>query len=262
MSLKKLSNITPAELKSKGVVSLADKPNAAASYGVGGLSPTALKLWFDQLSKLLADKINAIQDALSGDQAAEYIKLILTGLDDSNESGEYSLQDLCDAFKDGKFAEYLRLYGSAAAENLSSLQTIINAFALDISTAKETAEDAKDAAEDAKDAAETAENNRIIATLVEYQEGTNGTSVPIGTWSSVIPAVQEGRFLWTRVTLTFASGATLVFYSVGKIAAKGDDIYSFTVRNGDLVQVKASAADNNVQYSIDNDGYLNVVINY
>ena len=29
MSLKKLSNITPAELKSKGVVSLADKPNAA-----------------------------------------------------------------------------------------------------------------------------------------------------------------------------------------------------------------------------------------
>ena len=52
MSLKKLSNITPAELKSKGVVSLADKPNTAASYGVGGLSPTALKLWFDQLSKL------------------------------------------------------------------------------------------------------------------------------------------------------------------------------------------------------------------
>ena len=215
MSLKKLTNITPAELKSKGVVSLADKPNAAASYGVGGLSPTALKLWFDQLSKLLADKINAIQDALSGDQAAEYIKLILTGLDDSNESGEYSLQDLCDAFKNGNFAEYLQAYGSAAAENLSSLQTIINTFALDISTAKETAEDAKDAAE-------TAENNRIIETAVEYQEGTSGTSAPTGAWSSAIPAVQEGRYLWTRVTLTFASGSTAVFYSVGKIAARGD----------------------------------------
>ena len=105
MSLKKLANITPAELKSKGVVALADKPNAAASYGVGGLSPTALKLWFDQLSKLIADKINAIQDALSGDNAAEYIKLILTGLDDNNESGEYSLQDLCDAFKNGIFVQ-------------------------------------------------------------------------------------------------------------------------------------------------------------
>ena len=109
MSLKKLSNITPAELKSKGVVSLADKPNAAASYGVGGLSPTALKLWFDQLSKLLADKINAIQDALSGDNAAEYIKLILTGLASTNETGEFQKRKLCGVFagirirRSGKF---------------------------------------------------------------------------------------------------------------------------------------------------------------
>ena len=244
MSLKKLSNITPAELKSKGVVSLADKPNAAASYGVGGLSPTALKLWFDQLSKLLADKINAIQDALSGDQAAEYIKLILTGLDDSNESGEYSLQDLCDAFKDGRFAEYL-----------SSLQAIVNAFALDISETKETADAAKEAAE-------TAENNRITETAVEYQEGTSGTSAPTGAWSSAIPAVQEGRYLWTRVTLTFASGSTAVFYSVGKIGARGDDVYSFVIRDGNLIQVKASAADDNVQYGIDEFGYLSVKINF
>ena len=38
MSLKKLVNITPAELKAKGVVSLADRPNVTASYGTGGLS--------------------------------------------------------------------------------------------------------------------------------------------------------------------------------------------------------------------------------
>lgn len=137
MSLKKLSNITPAELKSKGVVSLADKPNAAASYGVGGLSPTALKLWFDQLSKLLADKINAIQDALSGDNAAEYIKLILTGLDSTNETGEYSLKDLCDAFRNGNFAEYLQAFGSANANQLKSLQSILNSFAEEISLIKE-----------------------------------------------------------------------------------------------------------------------------
>lgn len=255
MSLKKLANITPAELKSKGVVALADKPNAAASYGVGGLSPTALKLWFDQLSKLIADKINAIQDALSGDNAAEYIKLILTGLDDNNESGEYSLQDLCDAFKNGNFAEYLQVYGSAASENLSSLQTIINAFALDISTAKETAQEAKESAE-------TAEKNSIASTAIEYQAGTNGTTAPTGTWSSVIPAVQEGRFLWTRVTLTFASGATAAFYSVGKIGERGDDVYSFVIRDGNLIQVKATAADDNVQYGIDDFGYLNVKINF
>lgn len=157
MSLKKFTNITPAELKSKGVVSLADKPNTAASYGVGGLSPTALKLWFDQLSKLLADKINGIQNTLSSDNAAEYIKLILTGLDSTNETEEYSLQDLCDAFKNGNFAEYLQAYGSAAAENLSSLQTILNSFAVDISEAKELGQEAAESAEEsATDAADSA----------------------------------------------------------------------------------------------------------
>ena len=103
MSLKKFTSIMPSELKSKGVVSLADKPNASASYGVGGLSPTSLKLWFDQLSTLLAEKINAIYDALSGESAAEYMRLMLDGLDENNETQEYSLQDLCDAFINGLF---------------------------------------------------------------------------------------------------------------------------------------------------------------
>lgn len=255
MSLKKLSNITPAELKTKGVVSLADKPNVAASYGIGGLSPTALKLWFDQLSKLLADKINAIQNALSGDNAAEYIKLLLSGLDENNSAGEYSLQDLCKAFQNGKFAEYLQMYGSAAAQNLSSLQKIVNVFALDISTAKE-------AAEDAKNAAETAEKSRITATAVEYQEGTSGTSAPTGTWTQAIPAVQEGRFLWTRITITFATGNSAVFYSVGKCGQRGDDIYSFAIENGNLIQVKAAAADDNVEYGIDEFGYMHIKIKF
>ncbi len=255
MSLKKLSNITPAELKSKGVVSLADKPNTAASYGVGGLSPTALKLWFDQLSKLLADKLNAIQDALSGEQAAQYINLVLTGLDSSNETGEYSLQDLVDAFKDGKFAAYMKLYGSAAAQELSSLQAIINLLAADVSTAKE------DAAEAKEDAA-AADASRITATSVSYQQGTSGTEPPSGDWSSVLPAVQEGRYLWTKVTLTFASGEETTFYSVGMIGARGDDLYRFIVKDGCLVQITASAGDQSVEYGIDEFGYLSVKINF
>lgn len=255
MSLKKLTNITPAELKSKGVVSLADKPNAAASYGVGGLSPTALKLWFDQLSKLLADKINAIQDALSGDNAAAYIKLILTGLDSTNETGEYSLQDLCDAFKNGNFAEYLQAYGSAAAENLSSLQAIINAFALDISTAKETAKDAKTNAT-------TAKNNSISSVAITYQEGTSGTEPPTGTWQEDIPSVAEKNYLWTRVVLSLVGGDTSTYYSVGRIGEKGDDIYGFVVENGDLIRVKATSNEDSVDYTIDELGNMSVTISY
>ena len=255
MSLKKLSNITPAELKSKGVVSLADKPSAAASYGVGGLSPTALKLWFDQLSKLLADKINAIQDVLSGDHAAEYIKLILTGLDSSNESGEYSLQDLCNAFKDGKFAEYLLLYGSAAAENLSSLQTIINAFALTIS-------DTKNSAETAEKNADNAKKNSISTIQVSYQEGTDGINPPKGEWTFNIPNVSEGNFLWTRVEFMLFNGNTTTAYSVGKIGKKGEDLYGFIVENGNLICVKAESNDESVNFEIDQFGNLNAIIEF
>ena len=68
--------------------------------------------------------------------------------------------------------------------------------------------------------------------------------------------------MWTRVTLTFASGSTAVFYSVGKIGARGDDVYSFVIRDGNLIQVKASAEDDNVQYGIDEFGYFSVKINF
>lgn len=143
MALKKFVNITPAELKAKGVVALADKPNITSSYGVGGLSPTALKLWFDQLSKFLAGKINVIQDALSGEDAGSYLKLDLKGLDPDKEEikdFEYSLQDLCDSFLDGNFAKFLKLYESASEEELKSLQTIINQITADISSGNEALE--------------------------------------------------------------------------------------------------------------------------
>lgn len=129
MGLKKLTNITPAELKAKGVAALADKPNLSASYGVGGLSPTNLKLWFDQIGKFIAEKVNIIQDVLSSDDAASYVKLDLTGLDTTKEAIEgfaYSLQDLADAFLDGKFAAFLKAKQNATAEELTALQTILN----------------------------------------------------------------------------------------------------------------------------------------
>lgn len=237
MSLKKLSNITPAELKAKGVVSLADKPNAAASYGVGGLSPTALKLWFDQLSKLLADKINGIHDTLGGENAAEYIKLDLTGLDESNTAEEYSLKDLCESFKNGQFAAYLMLYAAASAQDKSSLQTIINNFASDISTTKEKAQNAAESAQ-------SAANNTISTVVITYQESVSGTTPPTGEWGTVIPVVLEGNYLWTRVELVFAGGQVNTFYSVGKIGQKGNTgEQGIQGEKGDGLEIKKYYAD-------------------
>lgn len=140
MGLKRLVNITPTELKNKGVVSLADKPNVASNYGTGGLTPTALKLWFDQIGKFIAEKVNAIQDVLSGGDAASYVRLNLTGLDEESENKDdfkYSLQDLCASYRSGKFAYYLLAYESASAEELKPLQTILNGIAAKISQANE-----------------------------------------------------------------------------------------------------------------------------
>ena len=71
----KFSNVTDKQIKAMGVQALANRPNAAGQYGQAGLSAEALKLWFDKLSTLLASKINEIQDAISGEDAAKYIGL-------------------------------------------------------------------------------------------------------------------------------------------------------------------------------------------
>ena len=123
MAKKQLANISNAELQAKGVVALADKPNVAASYGVGGLSPTQLKLWFDNLGRLLAGKINAIQTALS-EEGQEYV-----GIDNLGENIT-SLGDLTASFLNGGFATILLAYHTAAdmgdTKNLATLQAIIN----------------------------------------------------------------------------------------------------------------------------------------
>lgn len=134
MSVIKLNKITPSQISAKGVQALADRPNANAQYGVGGLSSTQLKLWFDKLASFLADKINELQSTIASDDAAKYIRVVL----DSN--GVSTLQDLVDSFANGKFAEeLLLLFPCANADERNNIQSIINTIAQDISTLYEKA---------------------------------------------------------------------------------------------------------------------------
>lgn len=50
---------------------------------------------------------------------------------------------------------------------------------------------------------------------VKYQEGTSGTVVPTGEWSDA-PSSTAGKYLWTRVQLTWndTAGTVTTFYSV------------------------------------------------
>lgn len=61
----------------------------------------------------------------------------------------------------------------------------------------------------------------IQSTAIEYQASSSGTTVPSGTWSTTIPSVTQGQYLWTRTTVTFNSGSPVVWYSVSYIAIDG-----------------------------------------
>lgn len=133
----KFANITDKQLKQKGVQALADRPNAAQQYGQSGLTATQLKLWFDKLSTLLAEKINELQNAIQGEDAAKYIGLAI---------GQYkTLDELFVGVQDGSFAaEVLKLLPNENALELATLQDIIYGIAQSISDIEEDIKDLGD----------------------------------------------------------------------------------------------------------------------
>ena len=134
--MKHLVKITKSQIAEKGVQSLADRPNASAQYGVGGLSPHQLKLWFDKLASFLAEKINEVYDTISADDAADYIRLAL------DDYGVGSLQDLIDAMLSGEFAnKVLQVLPSVNSFATVPLQKYINDAAQAISENAEQIED-------------------------------------------------------------------------------------------------------------------------
>lgn len=129
---KKLSNITPAQISGKGVQALADRPNTSQQYGASGLSPAQLKLRFDKLATFIADKINELQNTLSADDAAAYIRLLL------DEQGIENFDDLVKSFLDGTFAaKVLHVFYGASRSEKDSLQNVIDFIMMDMSEANE-----------------------------------------------------------------------------------------------------------------------------
>lgn len=130
--MKTIKKITTAQISEKGVRALADRPNANSQYGASGLSAQQLKLWFDKLAVLLAEKYNELLDAFSGTDAADYVRIALDAY------GITSLQDLIDSFGNGAFAEKLmEVLPNAAATSRQKIQAVIYGFAQRISAGEE-----------------------------------------------------------------------------------------------------------------------------
>ncbi len=63
--------------------------------------------------------------------------------------------------------------------------------------------------------------NGVKSSSVTYQSSTSGTTVPTGTWSTGIPSVSAGSYLWTKTVITYTNNTTTTSYSVGKMGTNG-----------------------------------------
>ena len=64
----------------------------------------------------------------------------------------------------------------------------------------------------------------ISSQSTEYQASSSGTVEPSGTWSSSIPVVAQGDFLWTRVTINFSDGNTVQYFTVSYFGTDGSGV--------------------------------------
>lgn len=67
----------------------------------------------------------------------------------------------------------------------------------------------------------TGEPARLTSSAVEYQASDSGVIIPSGSWSSSVPVVAQGRYMWTRTTTTFNTGSSVVSYSVSRMGIDG-----------------------------------------
>lgn len=61
----------------------------------------------------------------------------------------------------------------------------------------------------------------VSSTSVKYQVGSSGTTKPTGTWSTSIPSVANGKYLWTQTIVTYSDGKSTEAYSVSYKGTNG-----------------------------------------
>lgn len=65
----------------------------------------------------------------------------------------------------------------------------------------------------------------ISDTTITYAKATSGTTAPTAGWTSQVPSVPAGQYLWTKTVWTYTDNTTETSYSVAKMGdtgAKGD----------------------------------------
>ncbi len=63
----------------------------------------------------------------------------------------------------------------------------------------------------------------ISGTEISYCISSSGTVIPSGTWSTSVPSVNQGQYLWTKTVVTYSTGDTTESYGVSYIGTDGQD---------------------------------------
>ena len=62
----------------------------------------------------------------------------------------------------------------------------------------------------------------IKTTTITYAKHTNGTTTPTTGYTTAVPSVPAGQFLWTKTVWTYTDNSTETGYSVAMMGLKGD----------------------------------------
>lgn len=63
----------------------------------------------------------------------------------------------------------------------------------------------------------------VSSTSVTYQASSSGTTTPTGTWSSSVPTVNNGQYLWTKTYVKYSDGKETTSYAVSYKGTNGKD---------------------------------------
>ena len=77
----------------------------------------------------------------------------------------------------------------------------------------------------------------VSSSSVKYQVGSSGTTKPTGTWSTDVPSVDNGKYLWTQTIVNYSDGKSTESYSVsykGTNGTNGNDGTSVTVKSSSV----------------------------
>ncbi|MGM0183437.1 hypothetical protein IGK74_002402 [Enterococcus sp. AZ150] len=66
-----------------------------------------------------------------------------------------------------------------------------------------------------------ADGKGVKSTDITYAASTSGTTAPTNGYTSSVPSVAAGSFLWTKSVMTYTDNSTSIFYSVGKMGSNG-----------------------------------------